>query len=238
MKESNSTILITGGSGFIGSHLIELFNKEKINILNCYHKKKIKNLKNVKNIKIDLNVVNFKLISKYKIKTLIHLAWPNLDDFENKRHVSHTLKYQKKFLETIIRSGCQNIIVSGSSLEYGLKEGKNSEYQKTKPVCSYGIAKDELRKYLQKLQIEYNFKLCWLRIFFIYGLNSNRTTLTNLLVKSDKEKKIILNNKIKRDYLDIHYVAKIILKIFKKNKNFGIINLSSGRNIFLKNLHQ
>jgi len=60
--------------------------------------------------------------------------------------------------------------------------------------------------------------------------------LTNLIVKNPNRKPIILHKKIKRDYVDIKYVSDIFFKIYQKNCNFGVVNLSSGKNISLKKL--
>ena len=235
MKNSSPNILITGGTGFIGGNLIKEFKNKKIPILASYNNKKIKKTSLVLPIKINIKNTQFKILEKYKIDTLIHLAWPNLNDYTDNSHKKKILSYQKKFLKKIIQTGCKNIIIAGTCLEYGIINGKINENVKTKPICSLGIAKDNLRKYVQSLQLKYKFKLTWLRLFYIYGINPNRNALTNLLIKNNK-KPIVLNKKIKRDYLNVQYVSRIFFKVYKKNKNFGIINLSSGIRISLKQL--
>lgn len=235
MIKKNS-ILITGASGFIGGHLIKALPKNN-NLILTYNKNKIKNNKNYKVIKLDLNKKNYIKIKELKnVKTLIHLAWDNLNDFQSKIHIRKNLNKNKNFIKTIIDLGCKNIIIIGTCYEYGLQEGKLSEKLNTKPVVNYAISKNELRKYLEELKKKNKFKLSWLRIFFIYGLNKRRDTLTNLLIKSKKnKKKIYINNVIKRDYLSVEKVAKIIAKISLKNKNCGIVNICSGKSIDMKN---
>ena len=127
------------------------------------------------------------------------------------------------------------MIISGTCYEYGLKNSKIRESEKTKPVTPYGIGKDTLRKYIFKLQKKHKFKLTWLRIFFIYGINPRRNTLTNTLIKS-KNETVTLNKSIERDYLDINFVANTFAKILLKDKNFGIVNLCSGKKISNKSL--
>lgn len=236
MKNILPSILITGASGFIGNNLIKKFTKKKIPVLASFNKKKIKKTNLVEPIRINLKNPKLYKLEKYKIHTLIHLAWPDLDDFTNTSHKKNILKNQKNFLKKMITLGCKNIIVAGTCYEYGLINGKINENTYTKPICSLGIGKDNLRNYLQNLQLKYKFKLTWLRLFFIYGINPNRNTLTNLLINNNKKKPIVLNKKIKRDYVDIKYVSKIFFLIFKKNKSFGLVNLSSGRSISLKEL--
>ena len=42
MNRNNFDILVTGSKGFIGQYIIEKFNKNKINVLSSYNKKKDK----------------------------------------------------------------------------------------------------------------------------------------------------------------------------------------------------
>ena len=82
-------ILITGCSGFIGYHLCDflLKNKKKIigiDNLNSYYDTKLKtsrlkNLKKFKNFKfINIDITEFKnlnkILNKYKLITIVHLA--------------------------------------------------------------------------------------------------------------------------------------------------------------------
>lgn len=234
IKKNN--ILVTGASGFIGGHLIKEL-KKKCNLILTYNKNKIKDNKNYRVIKLDLNKKNYSEIIKLKkINTLIHLAWDNLNNFQSNIHIKKNLDKNKNFIKTMIDLGCKNIIIAGTCYEYGLQEGRLAEKLNSKPIVNYAIAKNKLRKYLEELKKKNKFKLSWLRIFFIYGLNKRRDTLTNLLIKSKENKKIIyINNLIKRDYLEVEKVAKIITKISLKNKDYGIVNICSGKAIDMKN---
>ena len=72
-------LLITGGLGFIGSHLVDSLSKKghKIKILTKTLSKK-DNIRNSPNIQIEkIDLVNFKrlgqIIEKFKPNTIIHL---------------------------------------------------------------------------------------------------------------------------------------------------------------------
>ena len=75
----NQNILVTGGAGYIGSHIVELLVKTKANIivldnLITGHKKLI----NKKAIFIKEDILNktalTQIINDYKINSIIHLA--------------------------------------------------------------------------------------------------------------------------------------------------------------------
>jgi dTDP-6-deoxy-L-talose 4-dehydrogenase (NAD+) len=227
-------IIITGASGFVGSKVSEIISKKNFNIYLSYNKKKIKS-KNINFFKLDLNK-KINMLKFFKnTDLLIHLAWQDLDNFNNPVHLKKHLKKHKSFLEMMINNGLKNLVVTGTCFEYGKINGKLNENSKTFPVTNYAKAKNNLRKFLFRIKKKYNFNLTWIRLFYIYGINKKRETLTNLLINSSKSgKTLILNKEIKRDFLDVETVAKLIINLSLRKKDMGIVNLSSGRAINMK----
>ena len=88
-------ILVTGGAGYIGSHIIELLIKKKFNAfiidnLSTGHKKLIN--KKAKFFNVDLKQLNkvSKIIKKYNIDSVIHLAAKtNITEAEKKPNLYH-----------------------------------------------------------------------------------------------------------------------------------------------------
>jgi nucleoside-diphosphate-sugar epimerase len=230
-------IAVTGAGGFLGSRICQLLKKRRIKIIGTYNYKKIK-IKNILNKKFNIykKKKNFyKFLNKPSI--LIHLAWPNLDDFNSKNHLKKNLTAQKIFLKNIIKTGLKNLVVAGTCFEYAKKNGKHSELDITRPITSYGKSKDQLRKFLFKLRKKFKFNITWVRIFYMYGKNHNRETLTNSIINSNHNKKYIrINKNIKRDFLDVKVVANRIILLSLKKKNFGIVNICSGKQLSLKSL--
>ena len=87
-------ILITGGAGYIGSHIVELLLKKKFeifvidNLSRGYKKFLNKKVSLIKTDIKDISKIN-KILKKYRIETIIHLA--ALTD------VQESEKYKKKY---------------------------------------------------------------------------------------------------------------------------------------------
>ena len=74
----------------------------------------------------------------------------------------------------------------------------------------------------------YNFKLTWLRIFYIYGGDESRKTLWNIYSKAvagEKLLKLKSSGEQIRDYIHIDKLSKYIWELSKLNENIGIVNI-------------
>ena len=100
----------------------------------------------------------------------------------------------------------------------------------------YAIAKKKLLQSILLLKKKKNFKFTWLRPFFVFGNNKKRKTLFSIIKsnKNDEFSKLSLNGSLKRDFVSIKFLNQVILKIFKLDKDIGILNVCRGRGITIK----
>ena len=115
-------IIVTGGSGFIGSNLVNFLIKKKYFVINLdkltYSSNKlndkIRNKTNYKLIKVDINNKNnlINILKKYKPKAIFNLA--------AETHVDRSIDGPKNFIHTNI-NGTFNLL---ESLRF-LKKKKN-----------------------------------------------------------------------------------------------------------------
>ncbi|MDQ6756639.1 MAG: NAD(P)-dependent oxidoreductase [Bacteroidota bacterium] len=235
-------ILVTGATGFVGKHVLnELLKYDHQIIVTIRNKVSVTDLPDaIKVVELDLD--NLESNKNYFTETgkpdlLIHLAWQGLPNYKEKFHVEKNLPSHSAFLKNMVENGLQNVVVTGTCFEYGMKEGCLSEDMESDPQNPYAMAKDELRKFLEELQQQHPFTLKWIRLFYMYGEGQNPNSLLSQLESALQKGDEVFNmsgGEQIRDYLSVEKVAEYIVKIALLNEITGIINCCSGNPIKVK----
>ena len=235
-------ILVTGATGFVGQHVInELLKYDHQIIAAVRNKNSLTHLPGtIKTIELDLD--NLESNKNYFSETgnpdlLIHLAWQGLPNYKESFHIEKNLPSHSAFLKNMVNNGLQNLVVTGTCFEYGIKDGSLSEDMKSDPQNPYAIAKDQLGKFLEKLQQQNPVTLKWIRLFYMYGKGQNPNSLLSQLESALQKGDAVFNmsgGEQLRDYLPIETAAEYIVKIALQNKINGIINCCSGVPIKVK----
>jgi nucleoside-diphosphate-sugar epimerase len=235
---SMKKILVTGATGFLGNYIIPyLLGKNHKIIATSASEKKAKQSKWFGHVDyIPFNLSDIDLTKNYfaffhQPDLLIHLAWEGLPNYKSNIHKTINFPLQSAFLKNLTENGLKDLTVTGTCFEYGMKEGSLQEEMETSPTNPYGVAKNELRKYLQDLQKEILFSLKWVRLFYMYGKGQNPNSLLSQLDQALEKREKIFNmsgGQQMRDYLPVEKVAEFIVRIALQNKIEGIINCCSG----------
>ena len=92
--------------------------------------------------------------------------------------------------------------------------------------------------FLKSYKKKKKFNLIWLRLFYIYGINSKKNTLYNQVKNFEKGKikKLDISGYLIRDYLSIKDVCEKIKKIIFLKKDIGVLNICSGKPILIKKI--
>ena len=254
-----SNILITGGAGYIGSHIVELLIKNKKNViildnLVTGYKRLIN--KNAKFVKADTKNKSkiTKIIKDNDITSIIHLAaYLNVSEAEKNKikYYQNNVIGTKNLLEACKNLNVNNIIFSSSCSIYGNIKGSVKENRKPNPQSYYGYTKYKGEELIKKLSLKYKFKYGILRYFNVAGASpsgkigeiekSHGHLIKNLAIQSLKKKPIIKifgnNYKTKdgtciRDYIHVSDLANIHIKglnYLEKNKKSFIFNCGYGK---------
>ena len=248
-------ILITGGAGYIGSHIAELLIRKKYDVfiidnLSTGYKKLIN--KKAKFFKIDLKekkkIKDF--ILKNSIDSIIHLAaLLDVNESQNKpaKYFQNNVIGTLNLLKASLNSKVKNFIFSSTAAVY--KDGifKVNEKSPTKPKSNYGRGKLKAEKKIKSTFQNTNINYAILRYFNVCGasksnkigqINSYDLLFKNLAQNSLKKKPYINiygnNYKTKdgtciRDFIHVSDLVDIHYKILKKiNKTNKSVLINCG----------
>ena len=232
-------ILITGGSGFIGYHLIKKL-KKNYNIISLSSKKPdIKRKVNlIKYIKCD--IYNKKLLYK-KLKKLNPSFVINLAGYIDHSNKTKTLNSHfngcKNLVDYFSSKKIELFIQFGSSLEYGKQGSPHHENLKCKPRAIYGQSKLKSTNYILKTSKRNNFPFAILRLYQIYGPNQSLNRLIPIVISSClNNKRFNCSSGVQiRDFLYVDDLIDLIIMILKSKKKInGIFNVGSKKPVKVK----
>ncbi|WP_160670083.1 NAD(P)-dependent oxidoreductase [Clostridium sp. C8-1-8] len=192
-------LLITGGTGFIGSSLVKAVNS-------IYDITNIGRNRNpiCSNIYWDLKTPLSKLPIN-RIKAVIHCAAiVNDKSYRNDKYIDVNVKSTLDLLDFCIENSISKFIFLSSGGVYGFNESPLSENQLCNPQEIYTLSK----YFSEKLCDLYKNKLSItvLRLFFPYGQGQNNRLISNLFSNVISHKTITLNKsgspKINPIYID------------------------------------
>ena len=252
MKNNFKSIFITGGAGFIGSHVSEAFfnnfKKSKIIILdkltyagNKSYLSSIINSKRVKFIKGD--IINTKKYSKYlnNCDLAINIAAESHVDnsFISPLNFTktNTLGAHAFFLECI-KNKVKKIVHISSDEVYGEKtKGTSYEDQLVNPTNPYSASKAAAEILINSYKYTYKKEIIIVRANNIYGIRQYpekliSTSIVNLI--KNKPIPIHGNGKNIRFYLSAIDFANALIILVKK-KDSGTFNI--GSNYYERNIN-
>lgn len=243
--------IVTGGCGFIGSHIVEklsLNKRNKIYIIDNLSNGSLKNIKKflnskVKFIKFDISKDFKSLNSKISIKidAVIHFAAladiiPSITNPE--KYFESNVVGTKNVIEYVKNKKIKKLVYAASSSCYGIpKKYPTSENENIDAKYPYALTKKIGEDLIMHWSKVYNFEAISLRLFNVYGPRA-RTSGTYGAVFG-----VFLSQKINNKPLtivgdgsqsrDFTYVTDVIDAVIKSIKLRGshIINIGTGKSI-------
>ena len=240
----NNRSLITGGAGFIGSHLAEeLFDAgdEVIILDNFLNGNKISKriLNNVKIIEGDIRDIRVVREASMGCNKIYHFAAFLGVDLVAENHVE-TMVVESLGTQNIVKVANENqvekIIYASTSGVYGKTAIEKSVKENfiVDPRTSYSIAKRYNEIYLQANWLENQLESICIRYFNVYGERQDTRMVIPRFVNQaihDKPITIYGNGKQTRDFTYVKDVAKATRLLSEKVDGFEIFNMC-GKNEF------
>ncbi len=247
-------ILITGGMGFVGSHLTEelLKNKHEIIVVTKSQKKRNNLKKNMKQVILEqIDITNFakieKCLKKYKPDVIIHLAGEtsHSKSFENPlKDIDSNAKSTLFLLEKIreMKLKCKFILGSTFIVVGKPKKLPVNENSSCNPTTIYGVNRLTSEQYCKIYHEVYGMDTISFRITNSFGpreqIIPKKNAVNFLIYQAFKGEKITIFNdgEFFRDLIYISDVVSAIKIIMKKGKSGELYWISSNKKIWFKNL--
>jgi UDP-glucose 4-epimerase len=244
MVIKNKNILVTGGCGFIGSHLVDalLSKNNKITVVDNLSAGSLENIDQKKVIFIKGDICDLSLMKKLcKDKDIIFHFAAQPDVRKSFTQIYEDL--QVNVIGTInvleaMRENNVKFIVFASSAGTIYGEAKISpvpeEYQ-LQPISHYGASKAACEVYLSSYSSLFGMDCVSLRYGNIFGPRSTHGVIYDFfhkLKKNSKELEILGNGKQEKSYLYIDDCIKgSLLAAENSKKGFIPYNISSNKTI-------
>ena len=250
-------VIVTGGAGFIGSHLVDkLLNEKKIqqilvldNLKDGVKKNLSKSLNNSKVKLIKTDIRNYNSIKNYfkNINVVFHLAAvadivPSIED--PREYFESNVIGTFNVLEASKKSNVKKFIYAASSSCYGIpKKYPTNENAEINPKYPYALTKFLGESLVEHWSKVYKMNFISLRLFNVYGTRSRTTgaygAVMGVFLKqklSNKPLTVVGTGKQKRDFINVTDVADAFIKAMNSKKNNEIINIGASKPISVMKL--
>ena len=241
--------VVTGGAGFVGSHLVKLLVEEghKITVIDNLHKGKKENLASV------INKIKFQKIDIRDCESMRKVL-KNIDGVFHQAAltvVQDSFSRPEEYFDVNVR-GTENIfklaienkfkvVYASSSSVYGHKlETPITEDAEKKPINPYGETKLEAEHLVEKYS-KLNTEIIGLRYFNIFGKGQTLEyagVITKFLDRINEGKVPIIFGRGSqiRDFIHVNDVARANLLAMESNSSNLIVNIGTGNAISILDL--
>lgn len=238
-------ILLTGATGFLGSHIAESLLTDKYEILALKRTiSKYDNLSFTHSVLwVDIDTLGWeKRVVEFSPSIIIHTAWIGVssEGRDNWNDQLENIDFMTQLLELARLCGNCKFISLGSQAEYGNFSGKIDETYPVNPTNAYGFVKVSAQRMLQSFCEIHNICWYWLRVFSVFGeRESDKWLIPNVIkaILQGEEKIDCTFGQQRYSYLYVKDFAEAVKKIVKSDGNYsGIYNISSNHPIKLRTL--
>ncbi len=252
----NKQVLVTGGAGFIGSHIVEKLVElgAKVRVIDNLSTGKLENLKQVIN-KIEFinkTITDFDTCKKVteNIDTIFHLAaYTSVPGSQAEPLNCYNINIQGtvNILEAARINKVKNFVFSSSSAVYGNQDGVCTEDLKCEPTSIYGVTKLIGELYCDQYQKSFGINTVCLRYFNVYGERqvvdgpyaAVYVKFQNAL-KNNQKITIFGTGLQQRDFVPVSKIVEYNLKAAIRAHSISgeVFNVASGKSVTILNLFE
>ncbi len=263
MRNSKLKVLVTGGAGFVASHLIEtLLNRGHsviaLDNFDPFYSRELKE-KNIKllcsntkgNFKFyELNICNKEQLKQIKepFEVVVHIAAkagvrPSIS--KPNEYINTNIKGTQNVLEFMMERDCKKLVFASSSSIYGnnKKVPFSEKDNVSQPISPYAFTKRANELQLFTTHSLYKFNVLCLRFFTVYGPRQRPDLAIRKfinLISQDKKIEMYGDGNSGRDYTYVSDIVDGIISsisyVLNQKNVYEIINLGNHSPIRLKDM--
>ena len=254
MGDAHRRVLVTGGAGFIGSHLITRLVQEgySILVLDDLSSGRLENLENhIRSNQISFVKGDIRDSSQLKeiaadSDSIIHLA--AIADHEKCLQdpaLANNINGDgtRVVLEAAREHGVKNFVYTSSAALYGEPSKLPvSEDAPVSPLAPYGLSKLAGERYCLEYSRNYGMRVVCLRFFNVFGPRQTATQYSGVITEfmkklRNREPPMIYGDGLQtRDFVNIRDIVEAIVLALGSKTAEGVYNIATGRETTINQL--
>lgn len=243
---SHNQLLIVGGTGFIGQHVVKKALKEGFDttVLSKNYRNNVDELNGVEYLLADISHKESLLITlegkvfDYVINLGGYIDHSNYSNGGNKAYDTH-FNGVRNLIDCLSISKIKGFVQIGSSDEYGNNSAPQLETQREAPISPYSCAKVASTHFLQTLFKTEKFPAVILRPFLVYGPGQGQERFIPQIIKGclNNQEFPASSGEQLRDFCFIDDFIQAIFSALGNDNAYGeVINIASGKPISIKKM--
>ncbi len=241
-------VLVVGGCGFIGSHVVDVLKEQgiRIRVLDRRPETFRPPVPGVEYVKGDLSDGALVAEAVLGMDAVIHLASstvPYTSNLDPVADITTNLVGSVRLLEVMRSVGVRNILyLSSGGTVYGVPRDETvSEDHPLQPLNSYGVVKAAVEKYLHMYSHLYGLRCCVLRASNPYGPRQGHTGVQGVIgtflwrIARDEPIEIWGDGSIVRDFIHVRDLAELCARTLASDVS-GSYNAGSGEGVSIADL--
>ena len=231
-SNSESRILLTGATGFIGQNVVPMLIAEGAEVMALTTKPRevVKRwgIQSVDIQKDDENIVLNK-VKAFAPSVLLHLGWSGLPDYSAAACLANVAS-SARVTRLALKGGVTRIVGAGSCWEYGSLKGALSEHLTTTPTSMFAQSKLCIRQLLSSVEQETGTQTRWARIFYAYGSGQREGSLIPSTIRAWRAGSApdLRDTQSAIDLIHVQDVAKGLVALTLCRGPSGDFNIGSG----------
>jgi UDP-glucose 4-epimerase len=253
MSLKNELVLVTGGAGFIGSHLVEelVARGYKVRVLDVLSRGNLEYIQplidkgKVEFIDGDIRYNDVVAKSMKDVDYVFHEAATNINRSQAYPEESFDVNFRGSHVvfKSALDHNVKKVMFASSASVYGqpktLPISENHELNPITPYCVSKLASEHLLKFF----VRSGLKFLTFRYFNVYGLRQHTdayyTSVIILFLKrllNDKPPLVIGNGEQSMDFINVKDVVRANIMGMESDVENEILNIGSGKSTTIRNL--